>query len=62
MYIHYRIVYIVKKGINIFFKKGGLTFKGGTMLPRVEQHVPPPLHKCSRIPLIHELDTGWIDC
>ena len=43
------IVYIVKKCINIFSKRGFLNV--GTILPRVGNIVPPPsLHKCSRTP------------
>ena len=52
-----QIVYIVKKGINIFFIKGVSGEGGDTILIRAqtiffERVSPPPLRKCFRMPLI----------
>ena len=48
-----RIVYIVKKDINIFQKKWVSKRGGGQILPNGSRKLyPPRLHTCSRTPLM----------
>ena len=43
---------IIKKGINIFFKKGFLRGAPNLFFARVNARKVPPLNKCSRTPLL----------
>ena len=56
--IYDRIVYIVKKGINIFFKKG--VFQGSTMLPRGAQKMCPPYTNALVRPRFKGTVVNWI--